>query len=96
MDVPEHDHMGIRVLRELEEVLTEPLFVIYQQSWITRKVPVDWSSANVMSIYKKGFKEDPGNYRPVNLTSVLWKVMEQITLDDLMWHMQENQGMRPS
>lgn len=42
-----------RTLRELEEELTEPLSVIYQQSWITRKAPVDWSSANVMPIYKK-------------------------------------------
>jgi len=33
------------VLRELAEVLTKPFSIIYQQSWITRQVPVDWTLA---------------------------------------------------
>ncbi|GAB0179804.1 mitochondrial enolase superfamily member 1 [Grus japonensis] len=84
------------VLRDLVEVLTKPLSIIYQQSWITREVPVDWKLANVMSIHKKGQKEDPGNYRPVTLTLVLGKVMEQIILITIMQHVQDNQVIRPS
>ena len=33
-------------------------------------VPEDWSLASMTPIYKKGCKEDPGNYRPVSLTLV--------------------------
>ena len=47
-------------------------------------------------IYKKGQKEDPGNYRPVSLTSMLGKVMEQIILSAITWHVQDNQAIRPS
>ena len=44
-------------------------------------------------LYKKGRKEDPGNYRPVSLTSVPGKVMEQITLNAIMWHVWDHQGI---
>ncbi|GAB0209611.1 mitochondrial enolase superfamily member 1 [Grus japonensis] len=85
-----------RGLRELVEVLTKPLSIIYQQSWLTEEVPVDWRLANVMPIYKKGWKEDPGNYRPVSLTLVPGKVMEQIILSVLTRQVQDNQGISPS
>ncbi|GAB0175493.1 mitochondrial enolase superfamily member 1 [Grus japonensis] len=90
------DGIHPRVLRELAEVFTKPLSVIYQQSWLTGEVPVDWRLANVMPIYKKGQKEDPGNYRPVSLTLVLGQVMEQIILSAIMWNGQDNQVIRPS
>ena len=41
-------------------------------------------------VYKKGWKEDFGNYRPVSLTLVLRKVMEQIILSAITWHVQHN------
>ncbi|KAK4811175.1 hypothetical protein QYF61_019806 [Mycteria americana] len=91
-----HKSMGLdgihpRVLKELAEVFTKPLSIIYQQSWLTGDVPVDWRLAN-----KKGRKEDPGNYRPVSLTSVPGKLMEQIILSALTRHVENNQGIKPS
>ncbi|GAB0176423.1 mitochondrial enolase superfamily member 1 [Grus japonensis] len=52
--------------------------------------------ANMTPIYKKGQKEDPGKYRPGSLTSLLGKLMEQITLNAITWHVQDNQVIRPS
>lgn len=37
-------------------------------------VPVDWKPANVVLIFKKCKEQDPDNYRPVGLTSVLGKL----------------------
>ncbi|KFW10111.1 hypothetical protein N327_11642, partial [Fulmarus glacialis] len=85
------DGIHPRVLRQLAEMLTKPLSIMYQQSWLTGEVPVDWRLASVTPIYKKGRKEDLGNYRPVSLTSVLGKVMEQIILSAITRHIQDNQ-----
>ncbi|PKU38106.1 rna-directed dna polymerase from mobile element jockey-like [Limosa lapponica baueri] len=63
---------------------------------LTREVPVDWRLANVTPIHKKGQKEDPGNYRPVSITSVPGKVMEQIILSAIMWYVKDTQVIRPS
>ncbi|KFW89292.1 hypothetical protein N336_06247, partial [Phalacrocorax carbo] len=81
------DGIHPKVLKELVEVLTQPLPIIYRQSWLTGEVPVDWRLANMMPIYRKAQKEDLGNYRPVSLTSVPGKVMEQIILSAITWHM---------
>ncbi|KAK4816845.1 hypothetical protein QYF61_023967 [Mycteria americana] len=90
------DEIHPRVLKELADVLTKPLSIIYQQSWLTGEVPADWRLANVTPIFKKGQKEDPGNYRLVSLTSVPGKLMEQIILSAITWHVQNNQGIKPS
>ncbi|GAB0205013.1 mitochondrial enolase superfamily member 1 [Grus japonensis] len=90
------DGIPPRVLRQLVEVLTKPHSIIYQQSWLTREVPVDWSLAIMMPIYKKSQKEGPGNYSPGSLTLVLGKVMEQIILSAITWHIQGNQAIRPN
>jgi len=55
------DGIHPRVLKELAKVFTNPLSITSQQSWLTGEIPVDWKLANVMLIYKKGQKEDPGN-----------------------------------
>ena len=42
------------------------------------------------AIYKKGKKTDPGNYRPVSLTSVISKIMESIVRDAIVIHLMKN------
>uniref|UniRef100_A0A493T1T3 Reverse transcriptase domain-containing protein n=1 Tax=Anas platyrhynchos platyrhynchos TaxID=8840 RepID=A0A493T1T3_ANAPP len=90
------DGIHPRILRELVEELAKPLTIIYQQSWLLGEVPVDWRLANVTPIYKKGRRAHPGNYRPVSLTSVPGKLMEQIILRVITRQLQGNQVIRPS
>ncbi|RMC13076.1 hypothetical protein DUI87_10607 [Hirundo rustica rustica] len=90
------DGIHPRVMRELADELAKPLSIIYQHSWLTGEVPDDWKLANVTPIHKKGGREDPSNYRPVSLTSVLSKVMEQFILSVITQHLQDGQGIRPS
>ena len=84
------------MLRELEEVISKLLSTVCQCSRSTGEVPEDWRFVIVMPIYKKGHKEDPGNYRSVSLTSVPGMVIEQMALSDITWHVWDNLRIRPS
>jgi len=79
-----------RVLREL----SRPLSVIFAQSWRLGQVLEDWRKENVTPVFKTGEKEEPGNYRPVSLTSVPGKVMEQLILEPISRHMKDKKLLR--
>ncbi|GAB0207459.1 mitochondrial enolase superfamily member 1 [Grus japonensis] len=59
------------------------------QSWRTGEVPEDCRKANVIPVFKKGKKEDPGNYRLVSLISIPGKMMEQLILGVINKHVEE-------
>jgi hypothetical protein len=74
---PGPDGLHPRVAKELAEVLSGPLATIMNKSMV-EGAPQSWKDANVSPIFKKGDRKQPGNYRPVSLTSVICKAMESI------------------
>ncbi|CAM4715938.1 unnamed protein product, partial [Lepidochelys kempii] len=90
------DTLHPRVLKELAAVIAEPLAIIFENLWRTGEVPDDWKKANVVPIFKKGKKEKPGNYRPVSLTSVPGKIMEQVLKESILKHLHERKVIRNS
>ena len=52
-----------------------------------KQVPTDLKHANVTPIFKKGDKSDPGNYRPISLTSQICKVLESILRENIVNHL---------
>ncbi|CAM4577256.1 unnamed protein product [Lepidochelys kempii] len=90
------DALHPRVLKELADVTAESLGIIFENSWQLGKVPDDWKKANVVPIFKKGKEQDPGNYRPVSLTSVPGKIMEQVLKESILKHLEERKVIRNS
>jgi len=46
----------------LADDIAKPLSIIFDRSWQSGEVPGDWRKENIVSIFKKGRKEDLGNY----------------------------------
>ncbi|CAM4409078.1 unnamed protein product, partial [Caretta caretta] len=89
------DALHLRVLKELVDVIAEPLAIIFENSWRSGELPDDWKKY-VEPIFKKGKEEDAGNYRPVSLTSVPGKIMEQVLKGSILKHFEERKVIRNS
>ncbi|GAB0199656.1 mitochondrial enolase superfamily member 1 [Grus japonensis] len=83
--------MHPQALRKLADVIAKPFSTIFERSWRTGEVPEDRRKASVTPVFKKGKKEDPGNYRPVSLTSIPGKVTEQLVLGVINKHVEEKE-----
>ena len=84
------DGIPSKVLKELANELAEPLSILFNKSVNEGSLPDDWKQAHVTAIFKKGSKSEPGNYRPVSLTSIVCKVFESLIRDAIVSHMKDN------
>ena len=90
------DGITPKLLQNCVEEISPVLAMIFRKSMEQGVVPEEWRQANVIPIFKKGKKSDPGNSRPVSLTSVVCKMMESIIKDDLMAHLDRNKLINKS
>ena len=78
------------LLKECANELCRPLSILFAKSIQEGTIPTDWKKANVTCIYKKGSKSDPGNYRPVSLTSVVCKLLERNVKKTIFEHLKKH------
>ena len=84
---PGPDGLHPRVLKEVSAEIAQPLTVLFNTTILKGKIPKAWKNAEVKPIFKKGDKTDPGNYRPVSLTSIVCKMFESFLRDVLYDHL---------
>ena len=83
---PGPDDVTNRTLNEI----AKPLAILFTKSMENGRIPDDWRLSNVTPIYKgKGSKSQPGNYRPVGLTSSVYKLMEKVVNRELSNHLEK-------
>jgi len=75
-----------RILYETADQIAYPLKMLFESSFRNKCLPSEWKYANITPLYKKGSRSDPGNYRPVSLTSIVCQLMESIIHDSVTTH----------
>lgn len=82
------DGIAGMILKECKDQLLLPVYNIIVSSLTEGKVPSEWKRAHIVPIYKGGNNEDPLNYRPVSLTSVMCKLCEGVIKDEWLKYLE--------
>ena len=84
------DELNPLLLKTMSKVFCVPLTLIFRESVKSGRIPKVWKDARVTPLFKKGQKADPGNYRPVSLTSVVCKSLETIIRTHILEYLTRN------
>ena len=76
--------------------LTRSLSILFSVSLEFGVAPVDWKDAGITSLFKKGKKFVPQNYRPISLTCLVCKIIESIIKDCILNHLNKFSLIRDS
>ena len=80
-------------MKESAKELSYTICELFNKSIQDGVLPGEWKEANVTCIYKKGDISQPGNYRPVSLTSILFKWLEKIVREVIKNHLKDNKSL---
>ena len=84
------DEINARLLRDAKNTIAETLTQLVNISYKTNTFPSCMKKANVIAIHKKESAEDPSNYRPLSILSVVSKVFERSATDQLVQYLENN------
>lgn len=80
----------IDILKVLKYVISKPLELIFNASFMTGIVPIDFKLANIIPVYKTGSQTYLGNYRPISLLSIFNKILEKLMCNRLLNFLDRN------
>ena len=84
------DNIPITVVRDVGDLATKPLAIIFNSSLENGIFPDIWKLAGVIPIFKSGVKKDINNYRPISVISVISRIWERIVHDQIINFIPEN------
>lgn len=60
--------------------------ILFKKCYESGCIPLQWKTANVLALHKKGSKTAASNYRPISLTCIICKSYEQIIRTHIFQH----------
>lgn len=89
------DGIPARILKLASVFIAPSLAKIFNKCMAAGYFPSSFKKAHVVPIYKKGDKQNPGNYRPVALTNHLAKIFEKLIYTRFYKHLNERNFLSP-
>ena len=77
------DNLPARFLKDAASEIVLPLSHLINLSITTKTVPIDFNTARVVPLFKKGDRNFEGNYRPVSILPVVSKILERIVYNQV-------------
>jgi hypothetical protein len=72
---PGEDGLTNPILKIQAKSMAQLLVMMLKKVIEAKRCPEIWKSSRTILLYKKGDREDPGNWRPISLTSVLYRAI---------------------
>ena len=70
------DGIPTKPLRDSATVIAPSITSLLNLSLATSSVPNDWKTAIIIPIYKGKSRNDPSNYKPILILSILYKILD--------------------
>jgi len=70
--------------------------VQYNQFLSVGYVPLEWRTAHIVPVHKKGTTGDVNNYRPISLTCVASNILSRIVADRILDYLVSNNILHPA
>ena len=71
-----HGNISIRMLKTYGDAISKSLELIFKQALITGTYSSDWKKGNIVTVHKKGDKQNIKNCRPVSLLPIRGKALK--------------------
>uniref|UniRef100_W6NVC3 RNA-directed DNA polymerase (Reverse transcriptase) domain containing protein n=1 Tax=Haemonchus contortus TaxID=6289 RepID=W6NVC3_HAECO len=78
---PRPDRIRPEHLKSIPPVIIKTLARLFTRYLSECKVPTSWKTSKTVLLYKKGVPDDDGNYRPICLLSVIYKLFTRVILN---------------
>ena len=83
------DQLSILILKKCPMARTI-LHKILVECWTQKKIPKCWKNSATILIFKKGDTSDPGNFRPISLQAVWYKILASLMKRRLFKFLSQN------